>query len=337
MRQLLSGFLTLIAIVIAPECHAEQLDVVRVGVLRSSLFTSIQGIAHDGGYYQKNGLDLHETDFRSGNGSDGAQSVMRGQLDIYIGTLAEVTRINGQAIATGGKPPLVTVAAGNPGAPCLVLRNDIPYHSLTDLKGLRIAVSSLGTGSLIPFRYLLQTQHQTTDSLGIQLVAIGGSDMPPALLSKQIDGLLHSEMTCATAMLKAGGKSVLSRSEFGIAATVPAVGIIVERTWASGHRAVVQHVVDALEQASRDYEKMPREKVIQSFQNFIHGQPDVLALAYTMVDPRLYDLHEMADAHFNIAVAAMRQRGEVTVDLKPADVFDFSYSHIDLRLAQQTH
>jgi len=312
-------------------CAAANADTVRVGVLRSSLFTAIQGIARYGGYYQRRPLDMVETDFVSGNGSDAAQALMRGQIDVYIGTLAELTRIDAQAIAAHHPPPLVAVAAGNPGAATLVLRHDIPYHALTDLKGLVIGVSSLGTGGLIPFRYLLAENGMSTNSLGIRLVQVGAAEMPPALLTRQIDGFLHSELTAATAVLKAGGKVVLSKSDFGAASGAPAVGVIVTRTWAEAHRPIVQKVVDTLEQASLDYPKMPKDQVLAEFAEYINREPAVLELAYTLVDPRLYNLHQMADAHFKTAIPAMQERGEVTVDLSPDDLFDFSFSHIETR------
>jgi ABC-type nitrate/sulfonate/bicarbonate transport system substrate-binding protein len=274
-----------------------------------------------------------ETDFVSGNGSDAIQALMRGQVDVYIGTLAELTRIDAQAIASHHPPPLVAVAAGNPGAATLVLRKDIPFHTLTDLKGLVIGVSSLGTGGLIPFRYLLAEHGLSTNSLNIRLVQVGGAEMPPALLTRQIDGFLHSELTAATAVLKAGGKIALSKSDFGAASAAPAVGVIVTRAWAAGHRSVVQKVVDTLEQASTDYPKMPKAQVLAEFADFISREPDVLEFAYTLVDPRLYNLHQMADAHFKTAIPAMQERGELTVDLSPDDLFDFSFSHIETRTA----
>jgi ABC-type nitrate/sulfonate/bicarbonate transport system substrate-binding protein len=221
-------------------CRADEVTVVRIGVLHSSLVSVLHAVALANGDYGHNGLKVKETDFNSGDGSAGTESLLRGGLDVYIGTLAEITRIDAQAIAVHQSPPLAAVAAGNPSPSTLVLRDDIPFHSVADLKGLRLAVSSLGSDHLINFRYFLASKGLSTDSLGIRLVAIGGPDMPPALLSRQVDGFLHSEPTVTIAVLKAHGKVAMSRKDFGEAANAPALGIMVSRSWANTHRPVLR-------------------------------------------------------------------------------------------------
>jgi NitT/TauT family transport system substrate-binding protein len=305
---------------------AEEPTDVRVGVLHSSLAAVLHAVALEEGYYAKNGLNVKQTYFNSGDGTAGAESLLRGGLDVYIGTLAEITRINAQAIEAHQAPPLAAVAAGNPSPSTLVLRDNIPFSSVSDLKGLKLGVSSLGSEHLVTFRYFLAEKGLTTEALGIQLVRVAGPDMPPALLSRQIDGFLHSEPTVTIAVLKAHGKVAMARTDFGAASNAPALGVIVSRSWAATHRPIVADVVHALWQATNDYPTLNKADVEKIFTDYIHADPEVVAAAYPNVDPRLYDLHKMADAHFQIDIPAMVKRGEVTVELKESDIFDFSYS-----------
>lgn len=326
LHRLVTLAVSLFCAIAAGQALAADKIPVRIGVLRSSFNTVIHGVAMQGGYYERNGLDVKSVDFRSGEGAPGIEALLRGDLDIYIGTPAETTRVDSQALEHDKAPPIVAVAAGNPGNTTMVLRKDLPFNSLEDLRGLRIAVSSLGSDHLIHFRYYLAEKGQTTTSLGIKLQPIGGSNMPPALLSNQIDGFLHSEPTVSIATLKANGKVVLRRNQFGGAAEAPSLAVSVARSYIASHRDIVQRVVTALEQASKDYPTMAKADVTKMFAEFERAEPPVLDLAYQNADPRLFDLRKMADAHFRVAVAAMRERKEVSTALKPEDMFDFSFA-----------
>jgi NitT/TauT family transport system substrate-binding protein len=325
-RRFIAPFAIISIILGSLPASASEKDTVRVGVLRSSWLSVIHAVAMTDGYYDRHGLVVDETDFNSGDGTAGLESVLRGSLEIYIGTLDEITRVNAQAIAAHRPPPLAAIAAGNPSSSVLVLRQDIPYHALSDLKGKTIAVSSLGSGHLINFRYLLAQTGLTTDVLNLRLVRISAPDMPSALLTKQIDGFIHSEPTVTTAVIKAHGKIALQQSDFGAAGSAPALGVIALRSWVALHRATAAAVVAALWQASNDYENLPREDTEKIFADYLHVTPEVVSAAYSRVDPRLYDLRKMAEMHFKVTVPEMVRRGEVTVDLKPEDIFDFEFS-----------
>jgi NitT/TauT family transport system substrate-binding protein len=308
--------------------RAEDKTPIRLGVLHSSLFSVIHAVAQQRGYYARAGLEPTVREFRSGDGSAGLEAALRGDLDAYIGTLVEITRVDSAAIASGKGAPLAVVAAGVPGITTLVLRKDIPYSSPQDLKGLRIGVSSPGTNHLVIFRYFLGEKGLTTESIGMKLIRVGGSDMPSALLTNQIDGFLHSEPTVSTAIAKANAKIVLGGSDLGIAGQSPNLSVNVRRDWMQKHRDVTQRLVRALEDASRDYRSIPKSEMLKIFSNYEHADDDVLALAYDHLDPRLFNLRQMMEAYWTVSVAAMKQRGEVGDNLKPEDVFDLSFSRM---------
>jgi NitT/TauT family transport system substrate-binding protein len=298
---------------------------VRIGVLRSSLNTVIHSVALQEGYYARNGLEPVVTPFTSGNGTAGSESLMRNTLDVYIGTPVELARVDSAAIVAGKKPPLISVALGSPAMTNLVLRKEIPFSKLQDLKGLRIGVSSPGSDHLVIFRYYLNQAGLSTEALGLQMLAVGGSNMPAALKSKQIDGFLHSEPTTSIAMTKADGKRVVGGTDLGVAGQAPNLSVVLSRDWALAHREIVQRVVRALTEASAEYPKISKEKMLTIFQAYIHSDSDVLALAYEHIDPRIHDMKTMADAYWKVNIPAMVKRGEITDKLQAADLFDMSF------------
>jgi NitT/TauT family transport system substrate-binding protein len=306
--------------------QAETLSSVRMGVLHSGLFTVIHAVALQGGYYARHGIDPQVTDVRSGDGTAGVESLLRNSLDVYLGTPVELTRVNSRAIAGDEKPPLAIVAAGAPNFTNLVLRKGLTYAGIANLKGLRIGVSSPGSDHLVKFRFLLAEKGLTTDGLGIRILPLGSSNMLPALTSGQIDGFLHSEPTVSIALIKAGATLAISGKQFGTSGDSPGLSLNVGRDWAAAHRDVLTRLVKALWDASDDYTRMPEAKAVEIFQSYMPSDPEILSRAYGNLDPRLHDLTKMADVFWKVNVAAMRERGEVVAELKPQDLFDYSFS-----------
>ena len=302
---------------------AQELTKVKVGWLRSSLSLVLHPIAMEEGFYKKNGIEPLTKVVRSGDGSIGPQSVLQGELDIYIGVISDVAKINSEASETGMQPPLAVVALGSPGATNLVLKSSLPFNGLDDIKGLRIGVSSLGSAHLVTFRQYLAEKGTTVEKLGLRLVPVGGGDMPPALISGQIDGFLHSQPTPAIAVATGQAKLVLAPNQMGIAGTSPNVGIIVSRKWASANKATLVKFVNALRETSEAYPTIPRDRIVKIAVTHLGGEPEQIAGSYDSVDPRLVAGPKGADTYWAVEMAAMKERGEVGKNFQQKDLFDF--------------
>ncbi|MGV3651248.1 MAG: ABC transporter substrate-binding protein [Devosia sp.] len=302
---------------------AQEPTTVRIGWLRSSLSLIMHPIAVEEGFYAKNGINPVVTEVRSGDGGIGTQSVMTGDLDIYIGVVSDVAKLNSQAKDIGQEPPLVVAALGSPGATNLVLRNSVPFETIADIKGLRIGVSSLGSAHLVTFRHYLAEQNTSVEDLQLQLVRVGGSDMPAALVSNQIDGFLHSQPTPAIAVATGEAKLVLAPSQMGTAGTSPNVGIIASRKWAAENGDTLARVVKSLKEASAAYGDMPVERVVEIAVQYLGGEPATIAASHPFVDPRIVDLRTGADTYWSVEMSAMKERGEVAESFEQADMFDF--------------
>ncbi len=302
---------------------SQELTKVKVGWLRSSLSLVLHPIAMDEGFYKKNGIEPLTKTVRSGDGSIGPQSVMQGELDVYIGVISDVAKINSEANENGIQPPLVVAALGSPGATNLVLKSSLPFNGLDDIKGLRIGVSSLGSAHLVTFRHYLAEKGTTVEKLGLRLVAVGGGDMPPALLSGQIDGFLHSQPTPSIAVATGQAKLVLAPNQMGIAGTSPNVGIIVSRKWAAANKATLTRLVAALRQTSEAYPTIPKDRIVKIAAAHLGGEPELIAASYDSVDPRLVPGQQGADTYWSVEMSAMKERGEVGKNFQQKDLFDF--------------
>src|SRR6185436_11792734 len=190
------------ALVAAPHI-ASAADTVRFGVLHPNLTTVIHAIAKKIGTYEKHGIKVVETRFKSGQTVEGVEQLWRGNLDFYMGGAPEVPRLNSRLIEGGRPAPLAVVSGANPGHTSLVLSNKLQPKTTDEIlqKPLRIAVSSLSSVHLAFFRgYLVTEKKLDLKNIAWRFLGIQGSNMVPALLTGQIDGFLHSEPTTTLAI-----------------------------------------------------------------------------------------------------------------------------------------
>lgn len=299
-------------------------DQVKIGWLRSSLSLILHPIAVEEGLYAKHGIEPVVTEVRSGDGSIGTQSVMMGSLDVYIGVISDVAKINSHAKEAGQMPPLKIIALGSPGATNLVLRTGKEYKDVKDLTKLRLGVSSLGSAHLVTFRHFLSEQGTSVDELGIELVKVGGSDMPPALATGQIDGFLHSQPTPAIAEATKQGWLALAPKQMGTAGKSPNVGLIVERSWLEKNPDLATRLVAAHQDASERFKSLPMERIVEIAVKYLGGEPELVAASLGAVDPSIVDLAAGSDVFWSVEMSAMKERGEVSDDFELSDMFALS-------------
>lgn len=300
---------------------------VRIGWLKASLTTIAQPIAEQEGLYAKRGLAARVTAVTSGNNATGIESLLRGDYDIYFGAMSELARLNAVAVEQGAPPPLVAVAVGTPGATHLVVQKDLPFKDVEDLRGKTLGVSSLGSIHVVMFRHYLASRGLTTEKLGLKLLRVSGGDMPPALLTKQIDGFLHSQPTPSIAVSTGAGRIALAPNDMGDVGKSPTSAIMTKRDWASKNPEVVRRVVAAFTDASDLFSTMPKDRLMQIAQSATGSDLKELENALPYVDPRLVkDIREGVEVYWRTEIAAMKERGEVIDKFSQSDMFDFSYA-----------
>src|SRR5262249_43092997 len=145
--------------------------------------------------------------------------LMQNQADFYVGSGPEAARIDSQAIDANQTPPILTVLGATFGSTNFVLKNELKGKDIKDLvsQPLKIGVSGPGSTHLLSFRKFLTDQKINEKDVKWQYVSMEAGNMVPALLSRQIDGFLHSEPTSSIATVNANAFLFMNarRGDFG--------------------------------------------------------------------------------------------------------------------------
>ena len=133
-------------------------DRIKVGMLKPNIVTVIYWIAVKTRAFQKNGLDVVENPFPSGQTAAGIEQLMRGGIDFYLGASGEVAHANSRYVEAGKPPPIALIEGGVAGGSFFVLRDDLNGKTLDELRGqnLRIGISNPSSYHLILLRAFLR-------------------------------------------------------------------------------------------------------------------------------------------------------------------------------------
>jgi ABC-type nitrate/sulfonate/bicarbonate transport system substrate-binding protein len=303
-------------------------DSVRFGVLHPNLTTVIHEIAMRTGAYDRNGLKVVETRFKSGQTVEGVEQLWRGNLDFYMGGAPEVPRLNSRMIESGAAAPLAVVSGANPGHTSLVLSNKLQPKTIDEIlqQPLRIAVSSLSSVHLAFFRgYLVVEKKLDLKAIPWRFMRIEGSTMVPALLTGQIDGFLHSEPTTTLAIVNKAGHLFMqaARGDMG-PDPPPATLLSSRRAFIKDKNEVARRFMRAIFDANDAYAKDP-EKMRPLIAEWSGQDEKIVAAAQERMNPTTRLTQAQAQKWWDFIGAAMVERGELSPKLKPfPDVFDLS-------------
>ncbi len=124
-------------------------------------------IAEQRGYFKKEGLDVEISDFQAGNKA--LQALVGGSADIGCGAYEHTIYM-----AAKGFPLKAIALQANSFGLVVAIQKDMAssYHSLADLKGMKIGVTGPGSASAIGLRMLLSKASLTADDVSI--IGVGG-------------------------------------------------------------------------------------------------------------------------------------------------------------------
>ncbi|MDR2854904.1 MAG: ABC transporter substrate-binding protein [Methanomicrobiales archaeon] len=169
---------------VAPSDAAANKQILRVGYQPSThqiAFTT----ALDKGFYMdelKNTGVSSIVEYQFGSGAPEMQAMMAGELDFaYVGSPPFITAVSN---GLGGK----IIAGVQTQGSDLVLRNDAPYESPEDLKGLRIATFTAGTIQDTMLRDWLSS-HGINPDTEVEISGMGPGDATSAMLAGKVDAV----------------------------------------------------------------------------------------------------------------------------------------------------
>ena len=103
-------------------------------MLKPNIVTVIYWIAVKTGAFAKNGLDVVENPFPSGQTAAGIEQLLRGGLDFYLGASGEVAHANSRYLEAGKPLPIALIEGGIAGGSFFVMRNDLKGKTLDELR-----------------------------------------------------------------------------------------------------------------------------------------------------------------------------------------------------------
>lgn len=218
-----------------PEAVATQAPIkLRVGYSASTIDQVPAWVALDGGYFQKNGLDV---DLQYvGGGTDTLASLMSGEAQVSI---------------QGGNEAMSAVAGG---ADLVLIASLLPVYafkleavqginSLEDLKGKRLAVSTIGGSADVAMRSFLR-RHGIDPEKDVTIVATGN---PTTTLGALTSGAVQASLSVPPNLLIAEASGTHPIGDLA-SEHIPNAqnSVTVQRAWLNSNRQVAQKLVDSL-------------------------------------------------------------------------------------------
>jgi NitT/TauT family transport system substrate-binding protein len=142
-------------------------------------------IAERRGYFTKEGLQVTISDFQGG--AKALEALVGGSADIGCGAYEHTLYMAAKGLAIKA----IALQANSFGLVVGVQKDKAPsYHSLRDLKGMRIGVTGPGSASAIGLKMLLSKAGMTVDDVGVIGVG-GGAAAVAATITGKLDAIAN--------------------------------------------------------------------------------------------------------------------------------------------------
>lgn len=197
--------LALAAVFASPSRAADTLNVGKASPTAIAMMPLEVGLRE--GIYQKHGIDLKLIDFEGGGKMH--QGMAAGAVDIGVGAGPEL------AFVAKGSPELaIANVAGPPLFIGIMVPQDSPIHSVDQLKGKKIGVSS--QNSMTYWMALELARHKGWGPDGVTPVTIGGqfAAIIAAFRTHQIDAEVSSTANAFQLELKKEGRLLIPVSDY---------------------------------------------------------------------------------------------------------------------------
>lgn len=222
------------------------------------------------GYFKDEGLDPKITYLKGGTAT--AQALISKQVDFSTNSIDHAFKAAAQ-----GKDDLRMVVLMNQ-TPGMVLVVDSKHNdkvkSITDLKGMRLGVTSKGSATNMVLAFLLSKNDVSPDD--VTIVKAGSSTFPPALKNGDIDGGIALE-PFASMMVEQGNAYVLQRlitaedSQQAFGGPYNLAGIVTRQNIIDSDPEQVQKVVNAIVRALKWMQNHTEEEIADALSSEVVG------------------------------------------------------------------
>lgn len=190
----------LLSLLLLPALALSAQDVVRLGNLHFAHYGAVSYMKEIAPKYN---LKIEERMFAKG--IDISPAILAGEIDMSA-TAADAA-IAGRAAGV----PLIVVAGFAKGGARIVVRPDMPFNSVVDLKGKKVGVARGGAQELLLMAELAKYKLTWSDKPGkdVLILYMAFPDLNQVLMAKNIDAMCQSEPYSSQAINKGYGKELI--------------------------------------------------------------------------------------------------------------------------------
>jgi NitT/TauT family transport system substrate-binding protein len=242
----LSKLLLAASVALAVAGHAAAADKFKVGYLR--VMDDAQAIvAHEGGFYKKQGLDVELVEFKSG--TDLIKAIVGGQLDSGV-----LGFTNAVAWASKGAD-LKVVGGAQYGYHALIARDESGIKTVADLKGKTLASQAEGSTADVVLKGVVLKQAGLKPD-DVNVMGVSPQVAVQSLVGKRVDAAFLFEPQASIAQLIAPVKQVY---EIGEVWPFPCMVVITSGDTLKKRKDAVWKSLDAQREAIEMLQKKPAD------------------------------------------------------------------------------
>lgn len=231
------------AVQAAPRADARAKLSIMVGGLAKQIYLPNE-LTERLGYFTKEGLDVTLIDEPSGQSSEDA--TVAGQVQAGSGAYQHAIELQ-----TLGKSMETVVQLGiAPGEAEMVAANEAgSIHSFKDLRGKKLGVTELGSGTHALSKFLLLKAKVPVDQ--VSFIPVGAGDTFIAAMQQgHIDAGMTTEPTISRLVTTGEGKVLVDlrtpkATKKALGSDFPFISVFMSTSYVNSHKSVVQHVVNA--------------------------------------------------------------------------------------------
>lgn len=282
-------------------------------------------VADQNGFFREQGVKVEVIDFKGG--ADAAKALIGGSVEFASMSVEHALKAKAQ-----GNDLVVIAGFTRLSGLTLIVDNKLKdrVKTVNDLKGLRIGVTSLGSGTHMALNALLAKVGLKPSD--VEVVAVGTSTMPPALENGSIDAAINFDPFTAHVLLQGKGYVLFDLAtekdtHWLYGTDYPFTALVTRREVIQQKPDLVQRMVNAIVQAERYIQASDPEQIYQGLPEEYRGDKEAYIQSLIHSKPTLIADGQLSEAALATVLTSLIESGSLEaksqVDLK--SVLDMSF------------
>ncbi|MFZ5815876.1 MAG: ABC transporter substrate-binding protein [Bacillota bacterium] len=282
-------------------------------------------IAHHGGYFEEEGIQVTVVDTKGG--ADAAKALIGGSADFAAMSVEHALKAKAQGTD-------LVVVAGFTRLSGLSLIVDSRYahrvRKVEDLKGMRVGVSSLGSGTHMALQALLEKVGMKPSD--VEVVSVGTTTMAPAMEVGSIQAAMHFDPFAMHLVMQNKAYILFDlateKDTLWLYGTeYPFTGLVTRREVLEQKPELVQRMVNAIMRAHRFIAESDLESIAAVLPAEYRANESVYMKSLEHSKPTLAPTGQLTPESLEAVVQALKRSGTLPADaqIDVASVLEMSF------------